>query len=229
MKTHGQMSEKYITGIILSLVGGFLDAYTYISRGGVFANAQTGNIVLMGIKCAKGEWLGASYYLMPVFAFVLGVILAEIIRRKHKLNTALHWRQIVIAMEIVVLILVSLLPQGNFNALANIAISFVCSLQVESFRKVNGHVLATTMCTGNLRSATEQLYRYIHDKNKETLYSSLQYYGIILFFMAGAVLGSILTNIYQVKAVLFACIGLSLVLLLMFLKDGKQPKLSCIK
>ena len=47
-----QMSENFILGIMLALTGGFLDAYTYITRGGVFANAQTGNIVLMGINLA---------------------------------------------------------------------------------------------------------------------------------------------------------------------------------
>ena len=35
-----QMSENFILGIMLALTGGFLDAYTYITRGGVFANAQ---------------------------------------------------------------------------------------------------------------------------------------------------------------------------------------------
>ena len=46
--TRGQMSEAVSTGIFLTLSGGFQDAYTYYCRGKVFANAQTGNIVLMG-------------------------------------------------------------------------------------------------------------------------------------------------------------------------------------
>ena len=45
-------SESYIVGVLLAIAGGFLDVYTYISRGGVFANAQTGNIVLLGICAA---------------------------------------------------------------------------------------------------------------------------------------------------------------------------------
>ena len=44
--TRIQMSETVLIGSLLALAGGFLDAYTYICRGGVFANAQTGNIVL---------------------------------------------------------------------------------------------------------------------------------------------------------------------------------------
>ena len=39
-------------GLMLCLAGGFLDAYTFVTRGGVFANAQTGNIVLLGLELA---------------------------------------------------------------------------------------------------------------------------------------------------------------------------------
>ena len=41
----GQMSDTLFTAIFIVLSGGFQDAYTYGCRGGVFANAQTGNIV----------------------------------------------------------------------------------------------------------------------------------------------------------------------------------------
>ena len=30
-----QMSESFLIGTLLAVVGGFLDAYTYIARGGV--------------------------------------------------------------------------------------------------------------------------------------------------------------------------------------------------
>ena len=43
-----QMSDSFRIGAILAAVGGFLDAYTYLARGQVFANAQSGNIVLLG-------------------------------------------------------------------------------------------------------------------------------------------------------------------------------------
>ncbi len=45
-----QPSESLILGLFLAFVGGFLDAYTYVARDHVFANAQTGNIVLLGIN-----------------------------------------------------------------------------------------------------------------------------------------------------------------------------------
>lgn len=75
-----QMSENFILGIMLALTGGFLDAYTYITRGGVFANAQTGNIVLMGINLAKGDFERVIHYVVPILAFALGILLSEIIK-----------------------------------------------------------------------------------------------------------------------------------------------------
>ena len=75
-----QMSENFILGIMLALCGGFLDAYTYITRGGVFANAQTGNIVLMGINIAKGDFERVIHYVVPILAFALGILISEVIK-----------------------------------------------------------------------------------------------------------------------------------------------------
>ena len=48
--------ESLLIGILLAIVGGFLDIYTYLLKGNVFANAQTGNIVLMGLKIAQSDF-----------------------------------------------------------------------------------------------------------------------------------------------------------------------------
>ena len=55
LKPHGQMSEAFITALFLSVSGGLQDVYTYLYRGKVFANAQTGNIVLMAVKRVCGQ------------------------------------------------------------------------------------------------------------------------------------------------------------------------------
>ena len=62
---HGQMSESFVVGILLCLCGGFQDAYTYVCRDKVFANAQTGNIVLLGNHLAQQDWSGAVRYAVP--------------------------------------------------------------------------------------------------------------------------------------------------------------------
>lgn len=214
-----QTSEALRVGLVLALAGGYLDAYTYLCRGGVFANAETGNMVLLGVKLAAGDWAAAAKYLPPIFAFFLGVLAAEAIRRRGKAAPAakLHWRQWVLALEIGVLAAAAFAPLGGaWDMAVNWAVSFVCALQVESFRRVHGKAYATTMCTGNLRSGTELLYHGLRDRDPAALRRSLQYYGIILCFLAGGALGVWATGLLAERAILLCCALLLVIFLAMF-------------
>ena len=102
---HGQMSEAFSTMVFLTLSGGLQDAYTYCVRGGVFANAQTGNIVLMSQRAFAGDLAGVLRYLIPLLAFALGVFAAEAVRRRCQGISRLHWRQLVALAEIVLIVL----------------------------------------------------------------------------------------------------------------------------
>ncbi len=88
-----QMSEAFICSAFLALSGGFQDAYTYNTRNEVFSNAQTGNVVLMSQNFMTGKWEAGLKYLFPLFAFALGVLIAEQIQHKYKYAKRLHWRQ----------------------------------------------------------------------------------------------------------------------------------------
>lgn len=222
MKNNGQMSENYVVGIMLALAGGFLDAYTYIVRGGVFANAQTGNIVLLGINLAKGNISKVLLYLVPILAFTLGIFISEIVKSKLKQSTKIHWRQIIVLFEVIMLFCITFVPKNHsYDIIVNTVISLVCSLQVESFRKINGHAVATTMCTGNLRSGTEALYLGIINKDKSRIFKCINNYGIILFFIFGALIGTLLTNYYSTYSLFFVCALLIVPLIMMFKSEDE--------
>ena len=51
-------AEALPLAVVLAVAGGFLDAYTYLTRGGVFANAETGNMVLLGVRLLQGSIKG---------------------------------------------------------------------------------------------------------------------------------------------------------------------------
>lgn len=189
-EAHFQTSETFLLSAILALSGGFQDAYTYNVRDEVFSNAQTGNIVLMSQHLMEGDWMTALHYLFPLLAFALGVFVAEQIGHRYKTSTRLHWRQIVVAIEFVLLLLVGFIPT-QYNIIATALVSFACSMQVQTFRKVHGYGYASTMCIGNLRSGTESLSIYLRDKRPEALRKALHYYGIICVFALGAGAGGI--------------------------------------
>ena len=83
-------------------------------------------------------------------------------------------------------------------------LSFVCALQVESFRKFGEHAFASTMCTGNLRIATEHLNRYFSEKDRGSLDTALRYYGIDLVFASAVLVGYWVTRAFGVRAVWWA-------------------------
>lgn len=72
MKHSMQISESIGLGTILALSGGFMDAYSYIERGKVFANAQTGNMLLFGVNLSEGNYQTMLNYLFPGTCFCTG-------------------------------------------------------------------------------------------------------------------------------------------------------------
>ncbi len=213
-----QMSESFRIGALLAFAGGFFDSYTYIARGGVFANAQTGNMILLAIQLVQGKFMNALYYLIPITAFVCGIFLDEYIKQRFYLTHKLHWRQIVLFIENVVLIIVAFLPLGKGNVLANVFISFICAMQAHSFRTLHGLPYATTMCTGNLRSGTDQLVHLVFHRDTAAGKKAFLYFAIIFVFIAGAGTGAIVTPIIGAKAVLFCCILLGMALMMLSLE-----------
>lgn len=111
MKHPTQMSEAFSTAIFLTLSGGFQDAYTYLTRNKVFANAQTGNIVLFSQNLAEGHWSSAVRYVVPLLSFILGVYGAEALRHHFQHVKRLHWRQLVLLIEIAILFPSDLSPK----------------------------------------------------------------------------------------------------------------------
>ena len=215
---HGQMSDSFRAAVFIVLSGGFQDAYTYTCRGEVFANAQTGNIVLLSTALFRQEWPTVLKYLVPVLSFVIGTAVAEGIHLRLKSYEKIHWRQIILLVEIVLLGVVGALPPA-VEPLANALVSFVCAMQVQTFHKVRGHAYASTMCIGNLRSGTEALCAYFRVRDKEILQKAVTYFGVILVFGVGAGLGSILTVALGCRAIWLCCLLLSVRFGMMFVHE----------
>ena len=218
-----QMSEAFICSAFLALSGGFQDAYTYNTRNEVFSNAQTGNVVLMSQNFMTGKWEAGLKYLFPLFAFALGVLIAEQIQHKYKYAKRLHWRQGILGAEIIILFIVGFIPQRG-NMIATVLVSFACAMQVQTFRKVRGHAYASTMCIGNLRSGTEALCEYFHDKNPAVLRRALTYFGVIGIFALGAGAGAWITARAGERTIWISCALLTVSFLLMFLREKRAEE-----
>ena len=194
------------------------DAYTYCCRGKVFANAQTGNIVLCSAYLFDGQWRHSARYLVPVLSFLLGIFAAECVHRHFKYMEKVHWRQLIILAEIVLLFAVGFFPAG-WDIGANALVSFSCAMQVQAFRKVHGYPFASTMCIGNLRSGMDALVAFGHSHDKNALWKSLHYFAIIFIFALGAGIGTQCVGIFGERTIWLSCALLLVSLCFMFIKE----------
>lgn len=201
--SHEITSESLRLGILLAIVGGFLDAYTFICRGGVFANAETGNIVLVALGITNRNYKNVFMAALPIFAFVVGVIVTEIIRERSIKNYSESARaeKFILIIEAIVLFIIGFIPDTVPHIFVATTISFVSSVQISSFRRLVDSPYSTTMCTGNLRTASQAAYLAITKKDEAACARSIRYIIVIASFLFGASLGGILTVNFGVKSI----------------------------
>lgn len=200
--------ERLRVGLLLAFAGGFLEVYTYRLHGKVFANAQTGNMALFAIYAMQGD-KQALYYLVPIGAFLAGVVVSEALRDVLTRRQWARWEHALVLAEAAVLAAIAFLPAGVPDAAVNVTVSFVCAVQFSGFRKTHGMAYATTFCTGNLRSAGEHLYRAAAGRDRGEALAAARYFGVILVFILGACCAMALVALWGAKAILL-CSGLCL-------------------
>ena len=205
-------------GLTVICAGGFMDAYSYLLHGKVFATGQTGNIVLLCMNLAEGAWLGVLHYLASILAFVLGIMLSRhVLVRVH--GHATHRMQRWVAVfEAVAFAGIALIPLSAPDLLVNSAISFCAAVSYENFRQFGTKsAYASVFCTGNLRSLGETLYDGLFEGDRHELHRSQRYAGLILSFCVGAVACKFLIGLVGQ----YACLAISALFLLslLFISD----------
>ena len=184
-------SSRLRVGYLLTLAGGSLDAYTFFARGGVFANAQTGNIVLLAVALAEGDGNRAMTYLVPIVSFIMGLVAALLLDEGMRRRDARLARRASLVIEVVGLLAVALIPATSTgNAIANSIVSFVAAIQYEAFKSFRGHAFATTMTTGNLRKFVEGAFGWMVCGNEASHHQMMVFGSVILTFVTGAVIGA---------------------------------------
>ncbi|MBQ8739201.1 MAG: DUF1275 domain-containing protein [Clostridia bacterium] len=185
--------KKYFLSLFLMLTVGALDAYCYMLHGGMFASMQTGNLIKIAIKLATGDYSGLYAYFLTIISFTLGILVAFFVMAKVKKGS-----HILIGSAYALYIIGILIPLGNLNFLANLIMAFGVGLQLQAIRSINGFAVATTMCTGNLRSMTECIGNLIVKKDKHQALGVLIYSTMIIAFTLGVFLGGVI-----IRAIIF--------------------------
>lgn len=184
---HYLTCERNWVYFTLIAVAGFWGAYTYLLRGNVFCNAQTGNVVLMGLALGSAEWAKAGYYLVPISAYILGAFVSELM-----------------LIEMIAVLGLGFLPETAPVQICQVVINFVASMQYNTFRQAEGVPVATTFATNHIRQIGVGLakeLRHRHSADKSHRRKLARHCGMLFFFILGAVTGTVFCHLLVGRAI----------------------------
>ena len=215
--------EKLWVFLTLMMISGFYGAFTYTIRGGVFSNAQTANFVLFAINLGSGKFFHGMYYLIPISAYFLGTVISEAIGGPIKKLNNIRWDTILILIEIVVVAFLGSLSEDAPYQISQILISFICSMQYNTFQKTRKVPVATTFCTNHIRQAGKSFVNFLKEPENEDMKNKLIIHLEMMgIFVLGCIISTILCHIFLGKAILFTLIPLIIILVRLIKSDIKN-------
>jgi uncharacterized membrane protein YoaK (UPF0700 family) len=202
--------EALLIASLLALTGGYLDAYTWIVHR-AFANAQTANLVFLWVYLTGGEWSKALHYVPPLFAFVVGVIMASCLRKFAPGKAP----EISVVTEIVFLFVIAILHNRLPGVAGTLGLSFVAAFQTSSFPKVEGWNYSSVMATSNFRYTIEGLFAALSGSSETKPFRRPYVFGAMcIAFGVGAAIGAIMTEVTRAYSLAVPVALLAIVLLL---------------
>ena len=207
--------------LLLTLANGFLDAHTYLVRGGVFANVQTANVIFFAIDTSERKFTAALAHVWPLLAFIAGVILASHIksgRVERMVPRPLVWTM---AIQAVALAVIGFVPASVPHSYVTVPISFLAAMQIGLFRNIGDLVYLPVATTGNLMRCVEAGYDGFVEKHAASRRAFGVYGALILAFAAGALIGAVASLALGVHAIWLPA-GVLAITLCLFIIDERH-------
>lgn len=218
--------EKNWVFRLLMLVAGFYGGYTLMVRGGVFSNAQTGNLALFALAVGKEDWDQALYYLIPITGYLVGSIVSDILPKAFRRSHLIRWDTALTLFEILAVIVMGFIPATAPHQICQIIINFICAMQYNTFRQAEGISMATTFCTNHIRQLGVSLARMFKpgEKGQDARRRAWAHGAMVLCFMAGVTAAAVACRFLEVRAIWLALIPLLILFVDLLHADLKKEK-----
>lgn len=195
--------------LLIIACSGYLDAYTFSCRGGVFANAQTGNVILGALNLSSHEWHDALQHLWPLLAFAAGVTCAALLRRSADERLAAAAAPATLGLSVLVLTAAAAVPLSAPATVVIIPITLVASMQFELFRSAGELAYAPIATSGNLMRMIESGHAQLRGHDDDSRRAFVFYVGLFLTFTVGAVCGAVASHHLGARATLIPAAALA--------------------
>lgn len=208
----------------LIAVAGWFGAYTYLLRGGVFCNAQTANMVLFAMAVGKADWKGAAYLLVPITAYFAGAFFSEYLGKTVKRMHFLRWDTLLIGLEILTVLLLGGLPGSAPHQITQITLNFICSMQFNTFRQIEGIPAATTFVTNHIRQVGSNLAKYARHRDETSAKLVRTHGAMIFFFVLGGIASAVGCTFFSYRSLWGAAVILAVVFVRLVRADLSYEK-----
>jgi uncharacterized membrane protein YoaK (UPF0700 family) len=207
--------------LLLTLANGFLDAHTYLVRGGVFATVQTANVIFFAIDTSERKFTAALAHVWPLLAFIAGVTLASHIKSGRVERTVPRPLVWTMAIQGVALAVIGFVPESVPHSYVTVPISFLAAMQIGLFRNIGDLVYLPVATTGNLMRFVEAGYDGFVEKHAPSRRAFGVYGALILAFAAGALIGAVASLALGVHAIWLPA-GVLAITLCLFIIDERH-------
>ena len=188
-----------ISSLLLSFLGGYLDSYSLLYRGGKFAFMQTGNIITIATDIVQKNYHNLFLSLILFISFIIGIVFSyfftQFLKKKNK-EKYLH--------SSLLILMLLLIPPNYFFDISNpqvIDISWICMVSLgimggillESFKSYYVN-FAPTMMTNNTKLMIDLFLEGATFHQKDKIKKGLIYLLIIIFFILGVIVNTLLNK-----------------------------------
>ncbi len=228
------INKSFFIMIFISMIGGMLDAFTFIYNQKTFCLIQTGNIIKCFVNLIDGSIQEGLYCLMLFGVFIIGSFIFHFINVK--LLSKLRLKDNLINALLLGLLLMPLIflkfdttSVFNVSNIVNgIFLSLVGALMLTSFKEENRILYTPTMMTNNTRKMVEHIEDGIINKNKEKLCFGFIYFLIIIAFCVGICIVSLIDKYVDEaindRIILLILYIFIIILIILNLNTGKDVK-----
>jgi uncharacterized membrane protein YoaK (UPF0700 family) len=224
-------ARRVFVGTVLTAVGGFVDCFSFLTLGSVYAATMSGNTVLVAVHAGKGETSSALFHAYAIGVFMLGLLVSagaiELgLRRGFRRVLALALAIEAACLAALALWGAPLLASGaagtpqqpHWPLYALLALAAIAmGTQNTSLRMAGILSVFTTHVTGTLTRLGEQLVAALFARSAAAMSANLASAGfsagLLLAFLLGAFVASELLPLWGMGEVLALPIGLLFVVI----------------
>ena len=210
-------SQSVALAALLAAAAGSIEAYSVVDLG-AFAGAQTGNVLFGSIAISRWQWSIAVRYLLPIVAFVVGVIAARSMFTPQVARFVLRPYRAILIFEVTLLVLMGLLPSSTPRELTSVVITVAVAAQASTFRTIVDVGYNSAYATGNMMNTVTAAHAGFVNRDRDELVRAGRVASVIGCYAFGAMIGAGVTRELGRHGILAGAVLLGLALAL-FIAD----------